>query len=67
MGCFAPPAQHLLSSFMGLQIPLEPAGDAEAENMELTLPSIRLLFSFHKIPKWEEYCDLGGGFRKCRI
>lgn len=52
---------------MGLQIPLEPAGDAEAENMELTLPSIRLLFSFHKIPKREEYCDLGGGFRKCRI
>lgn len=34
---------------MGLQIPLEPAGDAEAESMEFILPSIRLVFSFHKI------------------
>jgi len=51
MGWFAPPAQHLLSSCMGLQIPLEPAGDAEAENMEFILSSIRLLFSFHKIRK----------------
>lgn len=51
MGYFAPPAQHLLSDFMGLQIPLEPAGDAEAENMEFILPSIRLLFAFHKIRK----------------
>lgn len=33
---------HLLSSSIGLQIPLEPAGDAEAENMEFILSSIRL-------------------------
>lgn len=51
MGYCAPPARPLMSPSTTLQIPLESAGDAEAENMELLLLSIRLLFSFHETHK----------------
>lgn len=48
------------------KFPLEPAGDAEAENMGFVLPSIRLLFSSHKIREWEKSRGPGGVFWNTR-